>query len=412
MVDRPPTAEPAQDDLDDAGVSQPAALRDDEPAPAPAHQDQDQNQGTQADDQDRQEAEDTKRDGEPKRRSPWILIIVGLVILAVAIGGAYYWWSGRDLESTDDAYTDGRAVSIAPHVSGYVTALDVNDNQRVTAGQTLVQIDPRDYTAAREQAEGNLRIAQAQLQNARLSLDTAKVNYPARLASARAQLQSAQANQVNAQAQYNRQHSVPRAATTQQEVDTATAGLRSAQAQVAQAEAEVRQNDLVPDLIAQSEAQVHQLEGQVEQARAQLAQAQLNVGWTNVTAPQDGWITQRRVEKGNLAQSGQPIFSIVTPDVWITANFKETQLNRMRPGQRVRISVDAYPELKLEGHIDSIQLGSGAQFSAFPAENATGNFVKIVRRVPVKIVIDRGLPANWPLPLGVSVTPTVDLAKS
>jgi membrane fusion protein, multidrug efflux system len=165
----------------------------------------------------------------------------------------------------------------------------------------------------------------------------------------------------------------------------------------------------VPQLTAQAEAQVRQLEGQVEQAKARLAQATLNLGWTQITAPQDGWITQRRVEKGNLVQSGQSIFSVVTPEVWVTANFKETQLDRMRPGQAVDIAVDAYPSLKLSGHVDSIQLGSGAQFSAFPAENATGNFVKIVRRVPVKIDIDHGLAPDMPLPLGISVTPTVYL---
>jgi membrane fusion protein (multidrug efflux system) len=126
-----------------------------------------------------------------------------------------------------------------------------------------------------------------------------------------------------------------------------------------------------------------------------------------VRAPQDGWITQRNVEMGNDVTAGQQIFAIVSPEVWITANFKETQLGLMRPGQSVEISVDAYPQLHLTGHVDSIQKGSGSKFSAFPAQNATGNFVKIVQRVPVKIVIDHGLDPNLPLPLGISVEPTV-----
>ena len=126
-------------------------------------------------------------------------------------------------------------------------------------------------------------------------------------------------------------------------------------------------------------------------------------------APQDGWITRRNVEKGNYVTPGQQVFSIVSPEVWITANFKENQLNRMRPGQHVRVSIDAYPSLKLGGHIDSVQLGSGSKFTAFPPENATGNFVKIVQRVPVKIDIDSGLDPRLPLPLGISVDPTVDL---
>ncbi len=166
---------------------------------------------------------------------------------------------------------------------------------------------------------------------------------------------------------------------------------------------------LVPQYIGQAEAQVRQLEAQVSLARAQLDQAELNLSWTRVTAPQDGWITKRNVEQGNYIQAGQSIFSIVTPDIWITANFKESQLDRMRRGETVDISVDAYPDLKLTGHVDSIQLGSGSRFTAFPPENATGNFVKIVQRVPVKIVIDSGMDPNRPLPLGLSVVPTVRL---
>ncbi|HST90316.1 MAG TPA: HlyD family secretion protein [Ktedonobacterales bacterium] len=382
----------------------------DDAAPEPENLREDERQSRERDGRGERDERREERNGEkPRRRSPWTLIIVAIVVLAVLIGGVIYWFATRDLESTDDAYTDGRAVTIAPHVSGYVTALDVNDNQRVKAGQLLAQIDPRDFQAARDQAEGNLRVAEAQLDNGRISLETARISDPAKLASARAQLDSARAALANAQAEYNRQHGVPRAATTQQNIDTSTANLRSAQAQVAQAEAQVRQADLVPQLIAQAEAQVRQLEGQVEQAKAQLAQAELNLGWTRIIAPQDGWITQRRIEKGNLVQSGQSIFSIVTPEVWVTANFKETQLDRMRPGQRVDVAVDAYPSLKLSGHVDSIQLGSGAQFAALPPENATGNFVKIVRRVPVKIDIDHGLPPDMPLPLGISVTPTVHL---
>jgi membrane fusion protein (multidrug efflux system) len=145
------------------------------------------------------------------------------------------------------------------------------------------------------------------------------------------------------------------------------------------------------------------------QADAAIKQAQLNLSWCVVRAPQDGWITKRNVEVGNYVQPGAQIFSIVSPDIWITANFKETQLNRMRPGQYVTIDVDSYPALKLTGHIDSVQLGSGSKFTAFPPENATGNFVKIVQRVPVKIIIDGGLDPNLPLPLGISVEPTVSL---
>ena len=178
---------------------------------------------------------------------------------------------------------------------------------------------------------------------------------------------------------------------------------------MALATAQVTQNSPVPQRVGETESQVGQSKGQVEQAQARLDQADLNLSWTVVKAPQDGWITKRNVEKGNYVAPGQQIFSIVAPEVWVTANFKESQLDRMRPGQPSRIQVDAYPSLALRGHVDSIQLGSGSKFTAFPPENATGNFVKIVQRVPVKIVIDSGLDPNLPLPLGISVEPEVTL---
>ena len=158
--------------------------------------------------------------------------------------------------------------------------------------------------------------------------------------------------------------------------------------------------------------QVSQINAQIAQAQSQLQQAELNLSYATIKAPQDGWITKRNIEVGNYLQVGASIFSIVTPQVWVTANFKESQLNRMRVGQKVTFRVDAYPNLKLEGHVDSIQLGSGSRFTAFPPENATGNFVKIVQRVPVKLLIDRGMDPASPLPLGISVVPTVDLLKS
>ena len=161
--------------------------------------------------------------------------------------------------------------------------------------------------------------------------------------------------------------------------------------------------------VEQIGSQVRQLQGSLTQADAAVKQALLNLEWCIVRAPQDGWITKRNVERGNYVTPGQQIFSIVSPEIWVTANFKENQLARMRPGQHVDIVVDAYPSLKLKGHVDSVQAGSGSKFTAFPPENATGNFVKIVQRVPVKIVIDSGLDPNFPMPLGLSVEPSVAL---
>ena len=344
-----------------------------------------------------------------RRKPRWGFIVLGIVVAVGAVTGVLWWLAHRNQLTTDDAFTDGRAVTLAPRVNGAVISLDVNDNQYVKAGQRLLQIDPRDYIAARDQAQGDLLAVQAQLASARVNLQLQQVTQPARLAQAQAELESARAAQVKAARDFARFHSIDPAATTRQDIDAATATERQATAQVAQAQAQVEQASTVGLNISQAEAQVHQLEGQVAQSQAKLYQANLNLGFTTMKAPQDGWVAQRNVEMGNYVQVGATLFSLVTPDVWIIGNYKEDELKRMRPGQRVRIHVDAYPQLKLEGHIDSIQLGSGSKFSAFPAENATGNFVKIVQRVPVKIVIDRGLDPNLPLPLGISVEPTVYL---
>ncbi|QPF81997.1 HlyD family secretion protein [Bradyrhizobium genosp. L] len=345
-------------------------------------------------------------DAKAKRR-PTVLIIGIVILVLLAIGVFYYWLTTRNIESTDDAYTDGRAITIAPQVSGAVASLDVTDNQRVKQGQPLIHIDPRQYRIDREQAEGALATAKAQYRGQQFGLEIAKKNFPAQLEQAKAQLENAKAAREKAQSDFDRQKALPKAATSQQEVDAADAALKQADAQVALAQAQITQNSPVPERINETDAQVGQLKGQVEQAQAKLDQADLNLSWTTLTAPQDGWITKRNVEQGNYVAPGQQLFSIVAPDVWITANFKESQLADMRPGQHVTIRVDAYPNLRLEGHVDSIQLGSGSKFTAFPPENATGNFIKIVQRVPVKIVIDKGLDPNVPLPLGISVVPTV-----
>jgi len=357
--------------------------------------------------QDAATGDDAEGVARRRRRRPWVTLI-GLVILALLIaGGVYYWLLTRNVESTDDAYTDGRAVIVAPQVPGVVMSLDIADNQFVHEGDPLIHIDSRQYENDRQLAEGALATAKSQLDGQKLGAEIARKNFPALLDQAKAQLASADAQLAKAQADYNRQTSLSRQATSQQDVDAARAALQQAHAQVALANAQVVQNSPVPQRIGETDAQVGQLSGQVEQAQARLAQAELNLSWTVVKAPQSGWITKRNVEKGNYVTAGQQILAIVTPEVWVTANFKETQLADMRPGQKVRISVDAYPDLDLRGHVDSIQLGSGSKFTAFPPENATGNFVKVVQRVPVKIVIDSGLDPKVPLPLGISVEPTV-----
>ncbi len=344
-----------------------------------------------------------------KGRRPLVLAIIGVVVLLALAYAVYYYVSHKNLVATDDAYTDGYIVAVAPRVSGQVISLDVVDNQFVHKGDALVHIDPRPFILDRDQAKGRVDSDKAQIANQKLGVEIAKKNFPASLQLAQANLLSAKANLQLQESNNRRQQNLPRQATTQQEVDTTASSQQQAEAQVAQAQARVTQAEPVQQNIGQTEAQVSQLQGQAEQNAAQLGQAELNLEFTVVRAQQDGWVTRRNVDTGNYVTAGTQIMSLVTPDVWVTANFKETELDGMRPGQTVKLSVDAYPDLDLQGHVDSIQHGSGSKFSAFPAENATGNFVKIVQRVPVKIVIDSGLKREEPLPLGVSVEPTVML---
>ena len=342
-----------------------------------------------------------------KRPGKKPLIILGVVVVIMVIVAVVWWFMTRNEETTDDAFTDGNVVTVAPKVAGYVTELRVKDNQRVKRGDLLVVIDPRDATAQRDQAQAQLGLATAQLHQAQAQLALSKVQYPAQRDEAQAQVLKAQADYANAQAQYRRQRGVDPRATTQQNIDAANAQLRSAEAQLASAKAQLEVADQTGLQIRQQETNVEARERQVDQARAQLETAELNLSYTEVRAPFDGFVTKRNVQTGTLVQAGSALFSLVSPQIWVVANFKESQLERMRPGNKVSISVDAWPDMELSGHIDSIQQGSGSRFSAFPSENATGNFVKIVQRVPVKIVIDKGLDPNKPLPLGLSVEPKV-----
>jgi membrane fusion protein (multidrug efflux system) len=351
------------------------------------------------------EHKESERQGPGKKP----LIILGIVAVLLAIGALVWWFATRNQVSTDDAYTDGDAVTIAPKVSGYVVTMNIDDNKFVHKGDLLIKIDPRDYQAQFDQANAQLGLARAQLHASEVQLEVARVQYPAQLAQAKAQEQTAQANLSQANSAYERQRSVDVRATSQQNIDTATAQQKSARANVVQAQAQVKTANLVPQQIAQAQAAVEERRQQVHQAEAQVETARLNLDYTELRAPADGWVTKRNVQFGTFLQAGTSILTLVTTRVWVTANFKESQLERMRIGDKVDVDVDAYPSLKLRGHVDSIQLGSGSRFSAFPAENATGNFVKIVQRVPVKIVIDDGLRQGEPLPLGLSVVPTVML---
>lgn len=350
----------------------------------------------------------SKENVENRRRAaPWVRAGLILVVVGLIAGGIYLWWTMSGTESTDDAYTDGRAVVIAPQIAGNVIALDINDNRFVHKGDLLLQIDPQPFLYARDQAQAALVQAEHQEALQQFGASIAHRNFPALLDEAKAQLANAQAALFRADADYRRQQRLPGNATTQADIDAAAATKRQAAADVDLAAAKVAEAAPVDARIGQAEAQALQATGQVQEAEAKLHQAELNLSWTRIVAPQDGWVTKRDVEIGTYVAPGQEVLTLVSPQVWITANFKEAQLNKIRPGQHVRISIDAYPDLAVEGHVDSIQLGSGSKFTAFPPENATGNYVKIVQRIPVKIDIDRGLDPSIPLGLGLSVVPTV-----
>ncbi|MGC0954020.1 HlyD family secretion protein [Pantoea agglomerans] len=362
-----------------------------------------------ATDKNRQSEENQDNDQQPERKRPGKkpLIILAVVVVIMLIVGFWFWFTTRNIETTDDAFTEGDAVTIAPKASGYVVKLLVKDNQRVKKGDLLVEIDPSDNRAQREQANAQLGLAVAQLHQAQAQLALSKVQYPAQRDQALADQAKAEANLLNAQADYRRQRGVDPRATSQRNIDSASAQLRSAQAQLQSAKAQVEVASQVALQIRQQETNVEARQQQVEQAKAQLSTADLNLSYTQVRAPYAGFVTKRNVQLGTLVQAGSSLFSLVSPEIWVTANFKESQLQHMNPGDKVEISVDAWPDMKLEGHVDSIQMGSGSRFSTFPSENATGNYVKIVQRVPVKIVIDKGLDPNHPLPLGLSVEPKV-----
>jgi membrane fusion protein, multidrug efflux system len=355
---------------------------------------------------DKKPAKLTPQQRARRKRVLWLAAAAVVILILLVVIWYVIFEKGR--VSTDDAFTDGRAIGISPKVSGYVIKLAVNDNQFVHAGDLLIEIDPSDYHTALAQAQGQLAQVRAQLDSARLNVEVSRTSQPSDLVSARASLTTAQANYAKAQADLERQRKVDPRATTQTQTDQVSASDTAAASQVLDAEAKLRTARLAPQNIAIAEAQVKGLEAQVATAQAQLEQAQLNLGYTQLRAPQDGRVTKRNVEMGDFVQPNQALMNLVTPEIWVTANFKEDQLTDMRAGQPVKVTVDAYPQLKLHGHVDSVQMGSGSRFTAFPQENATGNFVKIVQRVPVKIDIDGGLPVDWPLPLGLSVIPTVD----
>jgi membrane fusion protein (multidrug efflux system) len=382
----------------------------------------------------------------------WLVAIV--VVVFFAIGGLGYYLLTRGEVSTDDAYVDGRIFTITPRVSGYITQIYAHNNDRVKKGQPLVALDPTPYEVALAQAKATLA------QN-RFTMASLQLGVPLQLTQTAQQVREAEAelhsleqtlgqlhqnvdarsrNVQQLQAQYNLQKlDLERNKTlrkdeaiAQQTLDNsmssyraALAGLQGARAQLeaakkqlASQEAEIEQRKASIAFAAtgkeQAKIKARQTEAQkaaVELAEAQLKQAELNLSYTTIVAPTDGYVTEKQIQPGQFVSPGQDLFAVVplSPNnIWITANYKETALTDVRPGQPVDIKVDTYPGVIIKGKVKSIMAGTGAVFSLFPPENATGNFVKVVQRIPVRITINKSDSDLLPtLRIGMSVEPTI-----
>ena len=377
-----------------------------------------------------------------------MFLIIGLVVLLVA--GFFLWRYFNSYESTDDAQIDGHLNPVSARVSGHVEKLLVTDNQYVQAGQPLVQIDPSDYQVlvARAQADYDNAVAAArsagvdipittasaggQLSSAQAEVETAQANLLAakqQIDVANAQLMQADANNVKAQndlarykqlvskqeisqQQYDQAYAASQAGAAG--VDAARAGVaaaqqqvKAAQSRVVQAQANLRSAQTAPQQVAATRSRAQSAEALVEQKKAELDAAKLNLQYTSITAPVNGVVTNRTVEAGQNVQPGQELMRIINlDDIWVTANFKETQLRHMRVNQPVTIHVDTTGK-DYKGHLQSFAGASGAITSLLPPENATGNFVKVVQRIPVKITFDQGETRAHDLFPGMSVEPKV-----
>jgi membrane fusion protein (multidrug efflux system) len=393
--------------------------------------------------------------------------IISVLVAVIVIAAGAWFWAAQGTESTDDAQVEAHVTPIAARVGGTVEATPVADNQRVDAGTVLVQLDRRDFQLAIERARAELADAEAdaaaaaadvpivstttsgglttarsgvaQAQAGILEAEQSVAAARSRAATAQARLREAEANASKAAkdverlkpllakdeiAQQQFDAAVAAANAARAAVDSviaqeqeAQAGVRAAESRVSQAHAarehaagQLQTAQAAPQQIAATKARAAAAAARVLQSRAALKQAELNLEYATVVAPVRGIVSRKVVEPGQVIQPGQPLMSIVALDsVWITANFKETQLEHIRPGQRVTVKVDAYGGETLTGKIDSIAAATGARFSLLPPENATGNFVKVVQRVPVKIVFDQGQDPQQLLRPGMSVVPTVHL---
>jgi membrane fusion protein (multidrug efflux system) len=340
----------------------------------------------------------------PAKRHPLRRLLgffAGAMLLGgLILGGVLYWLDARHFESTDDAQVDAYTTQMAPRVAGQVTRLLFADNQHVSAGQALLLIDPRDFQAKLDQVRAQQATAEATVQQAEAQVLVQQAN----MDQAAANIRVAEADLLQAKQDYERFQKINPSAVTRQQIEGTTATFHSAEAKL----------DATRQSVGGAQAGVRAAQAQVLGARASLTQAEANtraaelqLSYCAIAAPVAGTVTHRTVDAGNYVAVGQPLFALVQDDRWVTANFKETQLAGIRPGQDVELSIDAVPSVTFHGKVDSFQTGTGTAFSTLPAENATGNYVKIVQRLPVKIVFDDARVRDYPLAPGMSATPRV-----
>ena len=364
--------------------------------------------------------EEKKAAAPRTRRKKTALVLFVLLGIILAVSAYFYIQYKKTHISTDDAFIDGRVHTIAPKVSGTVMTVYVNDNQFVKKGALLCILDPMDYKTRRQEAasalsaqrgrllEDKARItaAEKRLAETKAAIDAAQAS----LALQEADLRQAKRDAIRAQNLY-RKEAIPRQRYERMTTayDVQTSRVLAAKQQLRQTRAAWEAQKAV---LSENTAALVFQRSVIKQDAASLKLAKLNLGYTRIYAPSDGYITQKSVQVGNQVQPAQPLMAIVPlSDVWITANYKETQITKMRPGQNVDISVDTFPGMTFRGKVNSIMAGTGAVFSLFPPENATGNYVKVVQRIPVKIVLNPGEDPNHILRLGMSVEPTVIIKK-
>lgn len=349
------------------------------------------------------EAKPAQQELAPAAKSlrPWAVLVAAVVIIAVGAVTASYLVRGTTRPSTNDAYVEGRAIRISPRVSGPVVKLNVDDNTPVKAGDILLEIDPADYQAKCDQARAAVSVAESSVQQA----EAAVLRAEAAVGEATAALGAAEAETRRRASDLRRYTAMGTDGVSAQQLDTAQSAADVAERQREAAEKKIA---AATAELGVSHANVLSAKSRLEAVRAQLRFAELQLDYTRILAPASGLVTKRNVENGSFVSAAQPLMAIVPTDYWVIANFKEVQLTRMRNGQPAEIRVDAFPDLPLRGKVESIQAGTGARFQLLPPENATGNWIKVVQRVPVKIVLDRGQPGLDELALGLSVEVTVD----